>query len=160
MAEHRGTCGDNGHIRPVLGGEQHGGNAFAAVADQRRHCQSLATGPQHIGRADTAGADGTDVTVPGEPCQDQPEGDGAEQIGRESAGIERPRIFKRSQKVRHRGISVAPAQARSRYRKPDCRPDRCVRRGPARGARRTACFWIYRATHPCRSGRPGSDRTG
>lgn len=84
------------------GGDESEVAAEQAVGDNNRHgalehipyqrCggEGLVAGAEHIGRADVAGADCADVAYAGEACEDEAEGDRAEQIA-ESEGGKEPR---------------------------------------------------------------------
>src|SRR5262249_16929839 len=54
-------------------GAEHRQRALAAVPDEGNGRQVPAAGPQHIGRADVAGADLADIARAAEPGRDQPE---------------------------------------------------------------------------------------
>ena len=63
-----------------MGSDDHGCGAFKRVADERRSREVFSAGAQHIGGADVAGADFTDVLRAGEAGDDEPERDGAGQV--------------------------------------------------------------------------------
>ena len=80
MAEQRATCGDNGGIGPADLCDQHGDGAFGPVEQQRGRSDFLVPRAQHVRCTDIAGADCPDIAEPGNPRQDQAEGQGAEQV--------------------------------------------------------------------------------
>ena len=59
---------------------QHRQRALERIAKKRCGCETLASGAQHIGGADIAGADGADVGGAGKPRQDEAEWDRAAEI--------------------------------------------------------------------------------
>src|SRR5689334_12901965 len=67
-------------------GHQHRGGALERVEDQRRSGESFAAGAQHIGGADVAGSDRADIPGAGEPREDEPERNRAEQIAETEGG--------------------------------------------------------------------------
>ena len=71
-AQHRST--------PQFRADQHRSRALRHIEHQGQRGQPLAAGAQHIGRADIARADLPDVAEAGEPGQQQPERDRAEEI--------------------------------------------------------------------------------
>ncbi len=58
----------------------HCGITFAAVEDKGQDAQSLRARAQHIGGADVAAALGADILLAHQPHQQEPEGDGTQQI--------------------------------------------------------------------------------
>ena len=62
------------------GGEEHGRRALEPVAEEGGGGERLVAGPQHVGGADIARADGADVAEAGEAGEDQAEGNGAEEV--------------------------------------------------------------------------------
>ena len=73
-----------GGLRGVLAedraGDQYRGRALAAVEQERGERRALVAGAEDVGRADIAGADLSDVAVPGETAEDQPERNGAQKV--------------------------------------------------------------------------------
>ena len=101
--------------------------ALQAIEDQRQRGEPLASGPQHVGRADIARADLADVALAGEPGQHQPERDRPEQIAeRQAKSISRV-ISRRGSKScglaidrrheRSASIATLPASARASQRR-------------------------------------------
>src|SRR5262249_3787662 len=93
-------AGHDRHVRAPVMADQHGGGALAAVEQERRRRQPLAAGAQHIGGADIARADLTDVAEARRPGQQQAEGDGAQEIAQHRAEIRGPSIVESAEKAR------------------------------------------------------------
>jgi hypothetical protein len=86
MAEDReARCDERGNVAPFLR-DHHGGCTLRQIEQQGQSGKALAASAQDIGRADIAGPDLSDVAVPGEPGQQQPERDRAEEIPENGGG--------------------------------------------------------------------------
>ena len=91
----RGDAGRLRQVRPDQAGEQHGRGALGRVEQQGGGGQPLAARPQHIGRADIAGADLAHVAEPGGAGQHQPERDRAERVAEQEAQHRRQENLRR-----------------------------------------------------------------
>ena len=89
--------------------------SLQAVEQKRRGREILATGPQHVGRADVARPDGADVGGAGQPRQQQAERDRAEEVaeagGRQSCRSPSRSIIRSRPPARTRAASTAGAAA-------------------------------------------------
>src|SRR5262245_45516887 len=81
MAEKCTDTGEHRKVRPVeTVRDEYRDRALEHVAQQRGGGETLAAGTQHVGGADVAGADGTDVLGAGKPRQYESEWDRTDQV--------------------------------------------------------------------------------
>ena len=75
MSDHRHHAGHARHqrVRGCLHHTKRDCRPLAAIKQQRQQGQPFAAGAKHIRRADIAAADGADVTLAGQACENQTE---------------------------------------------------------------------------------------
>ena len=78
-----------------------GGHGRLSPAIVRQDRQRPVPGSEDVGGADVARAGAADIAEPGQPDQDQAEGDGAQEIAARRGGIKRPSVAEISERVGH-----------------------------------------------------------
>ena len=82
MAEERAEAGGERRVGAIMHCGEYGGRPLEHVTEQGGYGESLAAGPQHVGRADIAGTDRAQIGAAGRAREQHAERYGAQQIAK------------------------------------------------------------------------------